>query len=712
MPFLAIALGIPLLVFFLLVSGLLLIPFFAIRAGIRAKKRLADRPPSTRVLRQTLEEISDPFPSTEAFMRIHSEQLVDAWKDRLPQRPLFNRIVGTAGTLYSAEGFDPLEPPPPLTPDAIAYGRYRDDLIAGIRTAREASQILAIIHSTLAASFGELVRKLPASTLSTRAQLLGPNAPEPAFSVGLIDMVRNPGQAIADLIRPFHAPEVAGLKLFSALRAQFNRNLYEASGQRYPAPVEKLIHPYDHPGSPKEIVKAYLAYTPLQYIFDLKTPFPVTPERRVEHWHLIGSSGWGKSQTLQHIILHDLTRSDPPALVIVDSQGDMLGKIQRLALFEADPERLVIVDPEHNPSLNMFNMTTDRLADYSPIVREQVEAGIIELYSYIFGALASELTAKQGTAFAFVVRLMLAIPGATLRTLLELMEDNSKSLSESPFAQPIARLDRTARSFFENQFFNKQAFGNTRQQIARRLYAVLSVPAFDRMFSAPRNKLDMFAAIQGQKVVLVNTAKSLLKTDASALFGRYMIAQVMAAAFERVAVPYRDRKPAYLIIDEAAEYFDDSLESLLSQARKFQLGVLFAHQHMEQLTPALRSSVASNTSIKMAGGVSDRDARMLDADMRTSSEFISSMHKRNGSTEFAAYIRNETPTAVRLEVPFGTMERAPRMSPEVHRRLVALNRARYSSDPEDLSNEEPDRRETENITSTSHDDDIRPSKDW
>ena len=150
----------------------------------------------------------------------------------------------------------------------------------------------------------------------------------------------------------------------------------------------------------------------------------------------------------------------------------------------------------------------------------------------------------------------------------------------------------------------------------------------------------------------------------------------MAAAFERVAVPYNQRTPAYLIVDEAAEYFDDSLESLLSQARKFRLGVLFAHQHMEQLTPALRSSVAANTSIKMAGGVSDRDARMLDADMRTTSEFIASMRKSARSTEFAAYIRNETPTAVRLQIPFGTMERAPKMTVEEHRRLIERTRRR------------------------------------
>lgn len=231
------------------------------------------------------------------------------------------------------------------------------------------------------------------------------------------------------------------------------------------------------------------------------------------------------------------------------------------------------------------------------------------------------------------------------------------------------------------------------------------------MFSAQRNRLDMFAALQGRKVVLVNTSKSLLKTDASALFGRYMIAQVMAAAFERVAVPNSNRVPAYLIIDEAAEYFDDSLESLLSQARKFQLGVLFAHQHMEQLTPALRSSVASNTSIKMAGGVSDRDARMLDADMRTTSDFIASMRKNAKTTEFAAYIRNEVPTAVRLEIPFGTMERAPRMTPEEHRHLIALMRRRSSTDRDEPLATEASERPPE-PEAAAGDGGIHLSNDW
>jgi hypothetical protein len=687
MPLLFIPILLYIALIFLVFSAIIFVPFLVVRGIIRGMRRAANRPVPTTRLRDRLEEIVDPFPSTQEFKVDHQKMLLAASSGKTPIPDVLHCLVNTAGTLYQAHGFDPLAPAPPDASDAITQGRYRDELIAGLKTADDAPRILSVIHGALVTAFGELVRKLPASSLTSRDSGASPS--EPLFKVPLVDMVRKPGQAVADIIRPFHDPDVEAFKLFRPLREQLNRNLYEASGQRSPAPEHKLIPPYEHQGSPHEIVKAYLGYTPLQYIFDVEVPFPVTRERRMEHWHLLGSSGWGKSQTLQHIVMHDLLDSDPPALVIIDSQGDMLAKIQHLELFARDPERLVIIDPEHNPSLNIFDMTTDRLADYSPIVREQVEAGVIELYTYVFGAIASELTAKQGTAFAFVVRLMLSIPGATLHTLLDLMEDTSKSFTESPFAPYAAKLDRTGKSFFENQFFNKQAFGTTRQQIARRLYAVLSVPAFDRMFSAQRNRLDMFAALQARKVVLVNTSKSLLKTDASALFGRYMIAQVMAAAFERVAVPYEKRVPAYLIIDEAAEYFDDSLESLLSQARKFQLGVLFAHQHMEQLTPALRSSVASNTSIKMAGGVSDRDARMLDADMRTTSEFIASMRKGAKTTEFAAYIRNESPTAVRLEIPFGTMERATRMTAEQHRRLIQMTLRRYSSDSDPAAEKEP-----------------------
>ena len=182
-------------------------------------------------------------------------------------------------------------------------------------------------------------------------------------------------------------------------------------------------------------------------------------------------------------------------------------------------------------------------------------------------------------------------------------------------------------------------------------------------------------------IVLVNTSKALLKSAASALFGRYMIALTLRAAFERVAIPPQQRRPAFLIIDEAADYFDANVDALLTQVRKFKLGLVFAHQYLDQLDSGLRASFAANTAIKFAGGVSDKDARALAPDMRCNAEFITGQRKHADHTTFAAYVRNLTPTALSLTVPFGTLDRMPSMNPAAHTMLRDRNRARYATTP-------------------------------
>ena len=91
-------------------------------------------------------------------------------------------------------------------------------------------------------------------------------------------------------------------------------------------------------------------------------------------------------------------------------------------------------------------------------------------------------------------------------------------------------------------------------------------------------------------------------------------------------------------------------------------------------------AVAANTSIKIAGGVSDKDARALASDMRTTPDVISGMAKHSRSTEFACYVRNYTSNAVRLEIPFGTLERAPKMTPAEQAQVIARNRKRYAAE--------------------------------
>jgi hypothetical protein len=459
-------------------------------------------------------------------------------------------------------------------------------------------------------------------------------------------------------------PDAIASLPFMHTRHRLWQNLLDVSHMT-PEQVEtaphKMVVPKDCDLAPPEMVAAYLGGTPLAAFAETPLPFTIPQERRFEHCHILGGTGHGKTQLLQTLMLADFDDPARPAVVAIDSQGDMVRTLSHLARFDpALDDRLVILDPADTTwplRLNMFDINRARIDQLSLGAREQILAGIVELYDYIFGSLlGAELTQKQSVVFRYIARLMLEIPDATIQTLLQLMEEKQFP----SFAPYIAKLRGTTRAFFENEFADR-SFSPTKQQIRRRLYGVLSNPAFERMFSHPKNAFDMKAAFDGGKVVLINTAKDVLKAEASAIFGRYMIALAMQAALERAADPESARRPAFLYIDEAADYFDQNIDTLLIQARKYKVGITLAHQHLDQLTPSLRASVMTNPAVRFAGGVSEKDAHAIDADMRTTSQFLMSMRKAATHTEFACFIRNCTPTALALRVPLGRVEREPPM---------------------------------------------------
>ncbi|HKR61249.1 MAG TPA: hypothetical protein VJS64_16120, partial [Pyrinomonadaceae bacterium] len=107
---------------------------------------------------------------------------------------------------------------------------------------------------------------------------------------------------------------------------------------------------------------------------------------------------------------------------------------------------------------------------------------------------------------------------------------------------------------------------------------------------------------------------------------------------------------------------------------KYKCGCIFAHQFLEQATSSLRASLAANTTIKMAGGVSTSDARALASDMRTTPDFILSQRRLH----FACHIRNITPNAVSIPVPVGELENQPTLTEDAYEHLRELNRRRVS----------------------------------
>ena len=371
-------------------------------------------------------------------------------------------------------------------------------------------------------------------------------------------------------------------------------------------------------------------------------------------------------------------------MVIVDSTGAMVQRIQRLAVFNHRlKDRLLIIDPELDPvpALNPFDVANDRFARYSATDKERLQTEIIDLFNYVFSTVNNPLTTRMQTAFAFMVRLLLSIPSANIHTLLQLLDDDPKGgvYEQATFRPHIDKMDPTTQHFFKVQYYTGRD-GGLREQIRARVFDILRVPAFERMFVGV-NKVDFFSEINRGAIIVVNTSENLLK-EGSTTFGRYIIARVMAAAFERAPMPPETRRPTFLIVDEAAQYFDETFDKLLNRVRQFKLGVVIAFQNTQQANDKLKASIASSTAVKYAAGTSFDDARWLAREMRCDPDFILAQ-KRDGRppkwAQFACYVRNFTSSAVSLKVPFFTLEQMPQMTDAEHAQLLERNRARVTA---------------------------------
>ena len=190
----------------------------------------------------------------------------------------------------------------------------------------------------------------------------------------------------------------------------------------------------------------------------------------------------------------------------------------------------------------------------------------------------------------------------------------------------------------------------------------------------------------------------------SSYLGRVAITLILQAILERSAhTGYK--RPVFLFVDEAKEYFDQSIDTFLTEARKQNAGLIIANQHLNQMTSELRASVAADTSNKFSSGASTLDARALASDMRTTPQFLLDQPVLT----FGCYIKGTTPQAVPISVQAGKLENEPEMDDELYKLMREVNRARVSLPEQPQTDDTPsDLRQPTDPSNP----DISPSEEW
>jgi hypothetical protein len=512
----------------------------------------------------------------------------------------------------------------------------------------------------------------------------GDDEPAP-YMVSIIDVCSRPAEAVERTMATMYDDDVTRAGLFNQVRQRLDDNLLRVSGltRAEAHRARSVVTPSTAKDiAPREVAATFLSGTPFAEFFLADVPFRIPQKSRFEHMHILAGTGHGKTQTIQHLLTADIDRvmRGEASIVVMDSQGDLIRTISNLKVFADHPERLCLVDPhdiEHPVALNLFDMGMQRLETYSPLDKERLRNSAKELLNFVLSSLlGSDMTSKQSTLFDFTLALMLEIPGATIHTFRDLMQEGALA----KYQQYVAKLDETAQDFFNKEFDVKRGqFETTKKEVVRRLYGILSNATFRRMFSHEKSKLDLFSEMNSGKVILIDTAKDLLKENGTEVFGRFFIALIANAAQERATLHPSQRLPCFVYLDECHDYIssDANVTNILEQARKQNVGLILAHQYLSQISQGVLESLAANTSIKFVGGVSDRDAHAIARELRCAPAFV----QQQPTGSWAAYVKNFTPSAISLKIPFGTMEALDRMEQAERLAVQEHMRSRYAALP-------------------------------
>ncbi|MEO1700623.1 MAG: ATP-binding protein [Pseudomonadota bacterium] len=600
----------------------------------------------------------------------------DVAEGEAEQVPLYEPLIRSVRSLLVREGYLNLPrgitgSEPPLRSEVWAI---EDQLRRTNRILDDLPACVDLITAWYATSLTPLIEQFP--TLFT------PTSDENtdiSFEATLLDLLQQGREFAQQLIMAAHAPELEKFDLALATSTQLAYNLELELGLKQPFDALELDRALGRSrASNADLIERLLGKTTFAPLIQAPVPITLPARTRFEHHHIVAGTGHGKTQMLQNLILHDLEQvaKGQASIVVIDSQADLIKNIAGLDMFaKGQPlhDRLCVIDPsdiEWPVALNLFDVGQQRLEGYSQLERERLTNGILELYDFVLGSLLDAgMTQKQAVIFRYITRLLLRIPNATIHTLRELLEDDGYAKYEDF----IEQLEGSAKAFFTDEFQGKE-FQSTKKQVLRRLYGILENQTFERMFSHPKSKLDLFSEMNAGKVILINTAKDLLKENGTQILGRFFIAMIAQAAQERAVLASDQRLPTIIYVDEAQDYFDRNIGIILSQTRKYNVGLVLAHQYLGQLDGKLQEAIFANTSIKFAGGVSAKDARTLSADFQTDPSLIESQSKLS----FAAFVKGTTKTAASIAINYGEMEALPRLDADAQATQRATMRERYA----------------------------------
>ena len=331
--------------------------------------------------------------------------------------------------------------------------------------------------------------------------------------------------------------------------------------------------------------------------------FGIKRTDRRQHMYVVGKTGTGKSTLMENMIIQDIANGE--GLAVVDPHGELVETI-----LEKVPEYRINDVIYFNPADTEYHVGFNILELPDSKYKHLVASGLMGIFTKIW---AGTWSARMEYILNNAILALLETPGSTLLGVTRILVDKD-------YRQKILDnvTDPVVKAFWTNEYeawrdqFRNEAIAPIQNKVGQ----FLSTALIRNIVGQAKSTVNIDEIMNTGKIFLINVSKGRIGEDNSALLGAMLITKIQLAAMERVRIPFEDRVDFYLYVDEFQNFATDSFAGILSEARKYRLNLIIAHQYVGQLvtdtSTKVRDAIFGNVGTMVVFRVGAADAEFLE----------------------------------------------------------------------------------------------------
>ncbi len=467
------------------------------------------------------------------------------------------------------------------------------------------------------------------------------------FAVHVDDVVRRQSHRSGMLL---NAAELAGLVHFPSAAVRSAR-LQRQAGRTRAAPVA--------------VTGEHLLLLGENRHLGRTTTVGLNQEQRVRHMHVIGASGTGKSTLLFNLIRQDIENGE--GVAVLDPHGDLVDRILGIIPAQRIGD-VVLVDPSDEQYSIGFNI----LSAHSDLEKNLLSSDLVSVFQRLSTSWGDQMGSVLSNA---ILAFLESERGGTLADL-------RRFLIEPAFRDKfLATVHDPDIVYYWRKGFPHLSGNKSIGPVLTRLETFLSRKPIRYMVSQRENKLDFANILDTGKIFLAKLPLGQMGKENAFLLGSLLVAKFQQLAMSRQAQRAESRRPFWLYVDEFQNFITPSMAEILSGARKYQLGLIIAHQELRQLQrdAEVASAVLSNPYTRVVFRVGDADAKALESGFAN----FEARDLQNLGTGEAICRLERSDGDFNLRVPFPE-ESDPDAAEQTRQNVITASRETYATPRADI----------------------------